>query len=179
MSDLDRYELFRVVTDIEAIREAVIERFEDLQMSRLTIDEVGGFTPGYSAKLLCTPPMKMIGQDSLPKLLAAGGLVLILAIDDERMQQIRPKLKPKRKIRAVARIKRVKGFFNKENAAKYAAVRWAATDDKKRSRLARRAARARWRARKRHEGDLPASNGASILAAKSASCAHGQPAPIT
>ena len=141
---------------------------EDLGATRISLDDAGEFTPGYSAKLLCQPPMRAIGKDSLPKLLKATGMVLVLVIDDERFAEIKSKLiKRKKTVRAVARIKRVKGYFTKENAAKCAEKRWKDVPDHIRSRLARKAIRARWRGRKRRAGTLLESQAQS-------SCANGQ-----
>lgn len=146
------YELFRIVTDYEALQEAFIDRIEDLNVSRIAIDEAGGFTPGYSAKLLCQPPVKRLGAGTLDKMLRATGMALILVIDDERFAEVKAALsKRKRKVRAVARIKRVKGYFTKENAAECGRKRWLGVSDLKKSQLARRAANARHRANRRHK----------------------------
>ena len=146
----DRFEVYRVVTDMEALQEAFIERIEDLDVSRLSIDEAGGFTGGHSAKLLCQPPIKKIGATSLPKLLKATGMALVLVIDDERFAPIKAKMiARKKRVRAVARIKRVKGFFDKENAGKHAKKRWESIPPAVRSKMMRKVIKARWRQRKR------------------------------
>jgi len=87
----NRYELYRVVTDWAALHEAFADRVEDLQVSRLEIDEAGGLATGHTGKLLCDPPIKSIGRKSLPKLLKATGMALVLVVDDERFAPIKAK----------------------------------------------------------------------------------------
>jgi len=149
----ERYELYRVITDFDALHEAFRERVEDLEITRLALDEAGGFTPGYAAKLLCVPPMKRIGQDSLPKMLKATGMALVLVVDDERFAPVKAKMAKRKKapdsMRTVVRIKRVKGYFTKENAGILRKLAWEKIPEAKRKLMARKAARARWRKRRR------------------------------
>ncbi|WP_316176246.1 hypothetical protein [Bradyrhizobium sp. SZCCHNRI1073] len=148
----DGYEIFRVCTDMEALHDAFRDRVEDLNISRETLDELGGFTARYSAKLLCDPPMKWIGRETLPKMLKATGMAIVLVLDDDRFAPTKAKLaNRKRTVRAVARIKRVKGYFTKENAGFYSKNSWKHLPPAKRSRLARKAANARWRAARRRK----------------------------
>jgi hypothetical protein len=167
-----RFEVYRVVTDLEGIREGFIDRAEDLNVTRLALDEAGGFTGGHSAKLLCTPPIKNLGDISLPKMLKATGMALVLVIDDERFAAVKAQMAKRKKImRAVARIRRVKGYFTKENARKHGKKRWDGISPDKRKILMRRVAKARWRQRKKA--------GASLIVAEPASCANGQSPPNT
>lgn len=146
----DKYELYRIVTDMDALHEAFRDRIDDLNATRTSVDDAGGFTPGYSAKILCHPPMKAIGRDSLPKILKATGMALVLVIDDKQFSVVKDKLiKRRRPIRAVARIKRVKGFFTTENAGKINKKRWAKISPELRSKIMRRVINARWRAERR------------------------------
>jgi hypothetical protein len=78
----ERYEIYRVVTDMEALHEAFRDRVEDMDVSRLELDAVAGLTPGYSSKLLCDPPMKFVGRETLPKMLKGTGLAIALVVDD-------------------------------------------------------------------------------------------------
>lgn len=165
-----RFEIYRVVTDLEGIREGFIDRAEDLNVTRLALDEAGGLTSGHSAKILCTPPIKNLGDISLPKMLKATGMALILVIDDERFAPVKAEMATRKKVmRAVARIKRVKGYFNKENAVKHGKKRWDGIPANIRKKLMRKVAKARWHQRKRA--------GASLISQNSASCADGQSPP--
>jgi len=176
------WEPYRVITDLEALREVFVDRAEDLNISRVTIDEVGGLTPGYSSKLLCEPPMKPLTNETIPKMLKATRLVLIAVVEDERFAAAKAELsKRKRKVRAVARIKRVKGHFTPENAAEYGKKRWEGIPEATRSRLARRAVNARHRAARRRrklEEAAAKAGGASICLAEHASCGDEQASPI-
>lgn len=140
------YELYRVILDYEALQEAFIDRIEDLNVSRITIDEVGGFTGGHSSKLLCQPPIKNLGPTSLAKMLKATGLVLIAVVDDERFAAVKAQMSPrKRPVQAKARIVRPAWLFTKEKAREMGKKRWAGMSPSKRSRLARKAVNARWK----------------------------------
>lgn len=148
----DGYEIFRVCTDMEALHDAFRDRVEDLNISRETLDELGGFTARYSAKLLCDPPMKWIGRETLPKMLKATGMAIVLVLDDDRFAPTKAKLaNRKRTVRAVARIKRVKGYFTKENAAVFGKKRWENMTPTQRTRLSRKANRLRWQAVRRRK----------------------------
>jgi hypothetical protein len=167
----DRFEVYRVVTDYEALREGFIDRAEDLNVTRLALDEAGGFTGGHSAKILCTPPIKDLGKVSLGKMLKATGMALVLVIDDERFAPVKATMaKRKKTMRAVARIRRVKGLFTKENAGKYGKKRWDGITPEIRKKIMRKVAKARWKQRRRA--------GASLISQNSASCADGQSPPI-
>jgi hypothetical protein len=176
---MSSWEPYRIITDLEGLREVFCDRAEDLNISRVTIDEAGGLTPGYSSKLLCEPPMKPLTNENIPKMLKATRLVLIAVIDDERFAATKTELSTrKRKFRAVARIKRVKGLFNKENAAEYGKKRWLGVSALKRSRIARKAANARHRANRRRKKIEVAQSkalGASIILPQGASCQHDHP----
>lgn len=91
----DRYDVYRVFTDLESLHEALRDRVEDLNVSRIELDAVAGLTPGYSAKLLCDPPMKFLGLKALPKMLKGTGLKIALIEDNG---QAIPEL-PRRKYR--------------------------------------------------------------------------------
>ena len=141
----DKYEVYRIVTDMEALQEAFRDRVDDLQTTRLGIDEAGGFQSGYSAKLLCEPPMKQIGKVSLPKLLKATGMVLVLVIDDERFAPVKADLvKRQRPMRANARMQKPAWLFCKDKAREAGEKRWSGVSPAKRKRIARKAAKARW-----------------------------------
>lgn len=91
----DRYNVYRVVDDMEALHEAFRDRVEDLNVSRIELDAVSGLTPGYASKLLSDPPMKMVGLKTLPKILKGTRLKIALIEDNG---QALPEL-PKRKYR--------------------------------------------------------------------------------
>ena len=97
------FEPFRIVEDYEALCEALSERVEDLQATRLGVDAAGGFAGGHASTLLCRPQIKGYGPTSLTRMLRATGLTLVLAIDDERFAKVRERLgRRERPLRAAA-----------------------------------------------------------------------------
>lgn len=149
---MDRYELYRVVTDMDALHEAFRDRVEDLQVTHLSIDEAGGLQNGYSGKLLCTPPIKSFGRESLPRMLKATGMALILVIDDERFAEVKEQLgQRKRPMRSIVRIKRPKWLFNTKKSLKMQILRNEKLSPQQRRRIAKKAAKVRWSAHRRRQ----------------------------
>lgn len=145
----ERYELYRVVTDLDGLLEAFRDRVEDLQVTRESIDQAGGLQSGYSGKLLCSPPMKSLGRESVPRMLKATGMALVLVIDDERFALIKEQLaKRKRPHRAIARRIKPKWLFKPENARQMGKKRWEGVNDATRSRIMKKVSRAADRARR-------------------------------
>lgn len=147
MTDLgaDRYELYRVITDMDALHEGFRDRVEELQATREGLDEAGQLQSGYSGKLLCNPPMKSFGRQSLPGMLKATGMALILVIDDDRFALIKEQLgRRKRPMRSIVRIKRPKWLFNSKTSLKMQGLRNLKLSPQQRRRIAKKAAKARW-----------------------------------
>ena len=65
------------------------QRSDDLKISRLTIDEISGLQCGYSAKLLCSQPVRGLGKTSLGPILGAMGLALVVIEDTQQLEKIR------------------------------------------------------------------------------------------
>ena len=86
------FEPFRIVEDYDALCDALAERVEDLEATRLGVDAAGGFADGHASTLLCRPQIKGYGPTSLTRMLVATGLVIVLAIDDERFAKVKEKL---------------------------------------------------------------------------------------
>lgn len=146
----DRFEIYRVVTDMEGLHEAFIDRVEDLNVTRLAIDEAGGFTGGHSAKLLCNPPIKNIGKVSLGKLLKATGMALVMVVDDERFAPVRAEMaKRKRRMHPNGSIRKPAWLITREASQNMQVLRNKKLTPRQRKLIAKRAAKARWnRARK-------------------------------
>jgi hypothetical protein len=77
------FEAYRIVEDYDALCEALSDRVEDLQATRLGVDAAGGFAGGHASTLLCRPQIKGYGPTSLTRMLRATGLVIVLAISDD------------------------------------------------------------------------------------------------
>ena len=84
------------VRSYEDLQRALRERADALNVSRLTIDDASGLQSGYSAKLLAVRPSKRLGPATLPLLLGALGLKLLVVEDLEALERIRPKLVPRK-----------------------------------------------------------------------------------
>jgi hypothetical protein len=86
------FEAYRIVEDYDALCEALSERVEDLQATRLGVDAAGGFAGGHASTLLCRPQIKGYGPMSLTRMLRATGMVIVLAIDEERFAKVKERL---------------------------------------------------------------------------------------
>lgn len=148
-----KYEVYRVVTDYEGLQEGFVDRVDDLKTTRISIDEAAGFAPGYSAKVLCTPPMKTLGRDSvgrdgLGKMLKATGMALILVIDDERFAAIKEQLAVrKRPSRSIVRQTRPTWLFTRSKASQISKNRWSSVSPAERSKIMKRIRKAASRRR--------------------------------
>lgn len=142
-----QYELYRVILDYEALHEGFIDRIEDLDVTRLSIDKAGKFTPGHSSKLLCNPPIKLLGKESLGKMLKATGMALVLVIDDERFAPVKVKLEKRKRpsVHPKGSIVRPTWLFTRSKSLKMQVLRNQALSPRQRKMIAKRAARARWR----------------------------------
>jgi hypothetical protein len=70
-------------------------RADELNVSRTTLDEVAGLTPGHASKLLAPRPLKKLGNLTLGLLLQTMGLKLVVVEDPEALERIRAKLIPR------------------------------------------------------------------------------------
>jgi hypothetical protein len=183
------WEPYRVVTvgpDPEdaynALQEAFIDRIEELNVSRITVNEAGGFTSGYSEKLLCVPPMKTLGKGTLGNMLKATGLALIVVVDDERFAAVKAQMaKRKRSVPPSAGMKQPAWLFTKKRAREMGLKRWSKLNPAQRTRLARRAAKARWSKQNRalaYDRTHPVG-GASLKAEMQPLCADGHASTLT
>lgn len=146
----DRFEVYRVVTDYAALCEAFSERVEDIQATRLGVDAAGGFALGHASTLLCRPQIKGYGPESLTHMLKATGMVLVLAIDDERFAKVKDRLgRRERPLRSNLRIPRPRWLFTRSKASKTSKKRWADVPPEQRKKLMKKLAKASWRARRR------------------------------
>lgn len=145
-----KYELYRVVTDFDALHEGFRDRVEELQITRLETDAAGQLQPGYSAKLLCNPPIRSFGKDSLPGMLKATGMALVLVIDDERFAPVKERLSlRKRPLRSMVRRVRPKWLFTSQKASRNGKKRWANVPEEKRKKIMKKLAKAGWITRRR------------------------------
>jgi hypothetical protein len=74
----------RTLAEIQA---ACRVRAEELNISRETIDRIAGFTGGHASKMLAPIPIKNMGGNSMPLLLEALGLKLLIVEDHEALDK--------------------------------------------------------------------------------------------
>jgi hypothetical protein len=82
-------QVFRVVTDFEALLEALRDRVEDLGLSYSDVERLGVLRPGYVQSLLAVAPPKNLGIKGFSGLLKATGVILVLTIDPQRTAEIK------------------------------------------------------------------------------------------
>jgi hypothetical protein len=125
-------------------------RAVELGLSRESIDAISGLQPGYAAKLLSPRPMKRLGATSMPLILPALGVKLVLMVDDEKTLALQQRstvgTRNESAVRgAVTHFSLSRRFFQKIGR-KGGANRRANMTKRRASELGRRAANARWKA---------------------------------
>jgi hypothetical protein len=65
------------------------ERADELNLSRVQIDEIAGLAGGHSSKILSPRPLRRIGDSTLAVLLPALGAKLLLVEDPQALARIR------------------------------------------------------------------------------------------
>jgi hypothetical protein len=160
------YELYRVITDYEALQDGFWDRIDELETTLLAIDQVGGMAEGNAQKLLSKNPGKRVqkarnhrfadaqrkfGWESLGKMLKATGLALVLVVDDERFAPVRDQLAKRKKplVRSIVRTRAPKWLLTPEKARKISTNRWQNVPPEMRKKMMRRMAKAAWIKRRR------------------------------
>jgi len=169
---MPEYELYRVITDYEALVDGFWDRIEDLNTTLEQIDMAGEFTRGNVQKLLTKNPGKRVqkpknhrfadakrtfGWESLGKMLKSTGLALVLVVDDERFGPVKDQLAQRKRPRkpANAGIERPTWLFSKKKAREMGKKRFSLMSPKERRRHQRKAAKARWAKQRRAAGYEP------------------------
>jgi len=157
----ERYEIYRVILDYEALQDGFMDRIDDLNTTLDQIDVAGGLTRGNAQRLLTKNPGKArsdrpssasrrtFGWESLGKMLKGTGLALVLVVDDERFAETKEQLVKRRPPPANAGKQRPTWLFSKEKAREMGKKRFALMSDAQRKRHQRKAQKASARARRR------------------------------
>lgn len=156
------YELYRVVTDYEALQDGFADRIEDLNTTLTEIDSAAGLTNGHMQRLINTNPeawrpkgkrrqSRQFAWKTLAAALKGTGMALVLVVDDERFATIKGQLAKRRRSRMPTNvsIKPPAWLITRENAVKMRALGVSALTPRQRKMIAKRAAQARWRKEKR------------------------------
>ena len=138
-----------VVSDLAGLHRAIREWVAEMNVSRATIDHVGGLPDGHTSKLLAPAPLKRFGHVSLGLMLGACGLELWVMLNDEKLRQLKDRLTPKKAIPSAAwkdyvLVQRIARSELVERGRKGGLAR-SKMPKGKLSQLQRRAIRARWR----------------------------------
>jgi|SRR5262245_66291941 len=135
------------IRSYEDLHAAFRARAEQLDVSRETVDRIGGLTAGHASKLLAPRPLKRLGPTTLALMLGALGVQLRMEVDAEAMDRISgmfEKREPRRDLHAgtvqlvfsrryLRRIAAKGGMNSRKNLTA-----------RQRRTLARKAAKARW-----------------------------------
>jgi hypothetical protein len=154
MTALQPDQIYRVITDYEALQDGFADRIEDLNVPLTEVDAAGELTRGNAQKLLCKSDAKwarQFGWESLGKMLKGTGLVLALIVDDERFAPIKATMQT-RKLRprpTIVGSKQPTWLFTRKKAREMVTKRYAAMTPLQRQRLARKAGKASALARRR------------------------------
>jgi hypothetical protein len=137
--------------DYRGLQNLLRERAEALNISRNTLDEIGGFAAGHSSKLLAPGLLKNLGPVTLGLMLQSLGVRLVLVEDAAALERISPRLRPREvsvPMRALAWGKAgtlvVSKRWVRRIAREGGRARALALTPKQRSASARKAAKARW-----------------------------------
>jgi hypothetical protein len=85
-----------IARDYADLHRLLRARAEQLDVSRLVLDEIAGLQSGYSSTLLAPRPRKRLGHMSLGAMLGALGLALVVVEDAAQLARIRSRLVPRR-----------------------------------------------------------------------------------
>jgi hypothetical protein len=151
-----RLAIVREYSELHAVARA---RADELQLARTMLDDISGNQPGYSAKLLAPIPIKGFGPATLGPTLGGLGLALIVIEDKEALARIAGRLEKKKRPDPHASLGSLPAEFRiaiNQTAAsivKDARSEWSRKANearnklpkRERRRIARLAARARWK----------------------------------
>lgn len=146
---LEKYELYRVISDWDALHEGFRDRVDELEITRTEVDAAGKLQPGYASKILCDPPMRSFGRESLPRMLRATGMALVLVIDDERFAPVKERLsRRKRPLRSIVRKAKPAWLFTRDRAREISTNRWKDVPPDIRRKMMKKATKAAARAKR-------------------------------
>lgn len=150
-------QIYRLILDYQALKEAFQDRIDELNSPLTEIDAAGGMTRGNMQKCLSDSDAKWardFGWESLGKALKGTGLVLALITDDERFAPIREqmatrKMVPRRETLSAGSMRLLKGKITRKTSNKMQLLRNQKLSPQQRRRIAKLAARMRWAATRR------------------------------
>jgi len=142
--------VYATVTSKQQVHRLLRERAEACGRSRATLDELAGLAAGHAAMLLCDPPQKGLGFTSLFPLAGALGLAVALIEDPQAMEKmLRYPPRDEKRVQGRNHWRNAKALGMLREMAKKSGkiggkARLLKISPKRRSQIARRAAKARW-----------------------------------
>lgn len=145
----------RFIRSYDDLQLALRRRADELGISRLEIDRIAGLPTGYAAKVLCDPPVRRMSVAQIAAFLGALGLKLEAVSDEDALAKYTARADKREEFRAKNATMHAKSVHIKipgrkiqkarrkggENSRKYLSIR-------QKKRLAKIAAKARWKRRK-------------------------------
>jgi hypothetical protein len=135
------------VRSYDDLRRAVADYCDQISMSRMELDFEAGLTDGHSAKLLSARARKKLGIVTLGRVMAAAGLVLIVAIDPDAPHRDLDVSTAESKRRRYDRTKHWRNVKGPAWGRRMVGMRNVKLPPTRRSEIARKAAQARWQRR--------------------------------
>jgi hypothetical protein len=132
------------VRSYDDLRRAVADYCDRIAMSRMELDAEAGLTDGHAAKLLSARARKKLGIVTLGRVMAAAGLVLIVAIDPDAPYRDLDVSNIESKRQRYDRAKHWRNIKGSAWGRRLVAMRNVKLSPEQRSEIARNAARARW-----------------------------------
>lgn len=148
-----------VCRSVEDLQRALRIRADFLKIARDDLDEIAGLARGHAAKLLCDPPVKNLGPVSAFPMIGALGMAVVLIEDPSALARI--KRHPHYRVRTETNVRNGKSHWRNAQGAsiiettfkKFGKLGALAFMEKvapsRRIEIAKKAARARWRKRRK------------------------------
>ena len=134
------------VADYSAFLRTVRDRVTSLGITHETLDAISGLQSGYASKILADPPIRRMGPVVLFLVLQSLGLSIAITEDQLGRQLLQNRLTPRRSKRVMHRAPRI--TFEHDHfrrIGRMGAAAFMKLSPAKRSKIARKAALARWR----------------------------------
>jgi hypothetical protein len=132
---------------IESLQKLLRLRIEQMQISRLDLDQLSGLPSGYCSKLFSEKAVKKLGRLSLPLILGALNVKLIAVVDEAAAAEARITMRTRKasavRVQAVHQIVHTRRSLQKWGRLGGAASR-SRMSAREASRLGKLAANARW-----------------------------------
>lgn len=78
-------DVLATVREYSDLQAAMRARADEINISRMAIDEALGLTRGHAGKILASYPMRALGRTTMGPMLWALGLKLLVVVDEEAM----------------------------------------------------------------------------------------------